>query len=31
MGARYVSAGTDLTFLAAAAREKAAEVAKLEV
>ena len=31
MGARYVSTGTDLTFLAAAAREKAAEVAKLEV
>ena len=31
MGARYVSNGTDLTFLAAAAREKAAEVAKLEV
>ena len=31
MGARYVSTGTDLNFLAAAAREKAAEVAKLEV
>ena len=31
MGARYVSTGTALTFLAAAARIKAQEVAKLEV
>ena len=31
MGARYVSTGTDLNFLLAAAREKAAAVAKLEL
>mgnify|MGYP006213406997 CR=1 FL=1 len=30
MGARYVSTGTDLNFLLAAAREKAAAVATLE-
>ena len=30
MGARYVSTGTDLNFLLAAAREKAATVAALE-
>ena len=31
MGARYVSTGTDLNFLLAAAREKAAAVVKLEL